>query len=159
MEGITRRIDDLGRIVVPKEIRNALRLNEGSMLEFSVEGDGLMLKKYCPLSVAEEIANALTLSLSQYLDATTIILCQDNIFALAGKKKTAELDLSSIDTNARGQREEKVRVNDEEVNLLITPIISGGDIMGNIIVITPNVTNIAKTTCMFSSNVLSCYFM
>jgi AbrB family looped-hinge helix DNA binding protein len=45
--GIVRRIDDLGRVVIPKEIRRSTKLHEGDPLEFFVEGDSIILKKYC----------------------------------------------------------------------------------------------------------------
>ena len=44
--GIIRRIDDLGRVVIPKEIRNKLNIKEGDPLEISVEGDKVCFEKY-----------------------------------------------------------------------------------------------------------------
>ena len=49
--GIIRRIDELGRIVIPREIRRSLRVREGDSLELGVEGDNIVLKKYSPLSI------------------------------------------------------------------------------------------------------------
>lgn len=46
--GIVRRIDDLGRVVIPKELRRTLRIKEGDPLEFFVTGDGIVLRKYTP---------------------------------------------------------------------------------------------------------------
>ena len=46
--GIIRRIDDLGRIVIPKELRKTLRIKTGESLEIFVEGDDIILKKYSP---------------------------------------------------------------------------------------------------------------
>lgn len=44
--GITKKIDNLGRIVIPKEIRNTMNLNMNDSLEFFIEGDYILLKKY-----------------------------------------------------------------------------------------------------------------
>ena len=48
--GIVRRVDDLGRIVIPKELRRTLRLKEGDPVEISRDGESLFLKKYSPLN-------------------------------------------------------------------------------------------------------------
>lgn len=53
--GIVRRIDDLGRIVIPKELRRTLRLQEGDALEFLVEGNMVALRKYAPIEDNELI--------------------------------------------------------------------------------------------------------
>lgn len=68
--GIVRRIDDLGRVVIPKEIRRTLRIREGDPLEIFVDRDGeVILKKYSPISelgdFAKEYAEALFDSLGQ----------------------------------------------------------------------------------------------
>ena len=55
--GIVRRIDDLGRVVIPKEIRRNLRIREGDPLEIFVDRDGeVILKKYCPIGELGEFA-------------------------------------------------------------------------------------------------------
>lgn len=57
--GIVRRIDDLGRVVIPKEIRRNMKLREGDPLEIFVEGDGIIFKKYVAegKAVAESCAD------------------------------------------------------------------------------------------------------
>jgi stage V sporulation protein T len=47
--GIIRRIDDLGRVVIPKEIRKSLRMNEGDPLEISIANNGVFLERYVPM--------------------------------------------------------------------------------------------------------------
>ena len=54
--GIVRRIDELGRVVIPKEIRRTLRIREGDPLELFTARDELMLKKYSPLASIEQFA-------------------------------------------------------------------------------------------------------
>ncbi len=52
--GIVRRIDDLGRIVIPKEVRRALEIREGCPMELLVDGDKIILKKYSPIDDCNE---------------------------------------------------------------------------------------------------------
>ena len=56
--GIVRRIDELGRVVIPKEIRRTLRIREGDPLELFTERDELMLKKYSPIASIAQFARA-----------------------------------------------------------------------------------------------------
>ena len=62
--GIVRRIDDLGRVVIPKEIRRTLRIKEGDPLEIFTERDELMLKKYSPIATLERFSKATARSLN-----------------------------------------------------------------------------------------------
>lgn len=83
--GIVRRIDDLGRVVIPKEIRRTLRLREGTPLEIFTDREGeIILKKYSPMM-------ELTAFAGQYADAmaqsTGLIVCitdRDQVVAVAG---------------------------------------------------------------------------
>ena len=52
--GVVRRIDDLGRIVIPKEIRKTLRIKDGESVEIFLENDNIVLKKYSPIEVLPE---------------------------------------------------------------------------------------------------------
>ena len=62
--GIIRRIDDLGRIVIPKELRRNLRIKNGDTLEVFVDADSVILKKYSPIGELSEFA--ITRSLQQF---------------------------------------------------------------------------------------------
>lgn len=62
--GIIRRIDDLGRVVIPKEIRRTLRIREGDPLELFTAHDGIFFKKYNPISDVRDIVK----SLEEFLD-------------------------------------------------------------------------------------------
>lgn len=126
--GIVRRIDDLGRVVVPKEIRRVLRIREGDPLEIFTDKDGeIILKKYSPLGELSSFAQ-------QYVDATAKILgcgvcvCdRDQIIAVAGIPKR-ELLGKSI------HKELEEVINDREAILArkgekkFVKIIGNGDI-------------------------------
>ena len=72
--GIVRRIDDLGRIVVPKEIRRTLRIREGDPLEIYTGREGeIMLKKYSPIGEVGEFATAYAQALAQVVDALAVL--------------------------------------------------------------------------------------
>ena len=72
--GIVRRIDDLGRIVVPKEIRRTLRIREGDPLEIYTGREGeIMLKKYSPIGEVGEFATAYAQALAQVADALSVL--------------------------------------------------------------------------------------
>ena len=72
--GIVRRIDDLGRIVVPKEIRRTLRIREGDPLEIFTSREGeIMLKKYSPVGELGEFARSYAQALAQTTEALVCI--------------------------------------------------------------------------------------
>lgn len=127
--GIVRRIDELGRIVVPKELRTTLRLHEGSMLEFSIYGEGLMLKKFNPLSNLSEISDMLVETLSKHLDKKVVIICDKEVFSSSSRD---DIDISAVDQSKRKQYE--VKVKEGAKTLVITPILAGGDVLGSLII-------------------------
>ncbi len=83
--GIVRRIDDLGRVVIPKEIRRTLRIREGDPLEIFTDREGeVILKKYSPIGELATFAKQYAESLSQTLGETVCITDNDQIIAAAG---------------------------------------------------------------------------
>ena len=83
--GIVRRIDDLGRIVVPKEIRRTLRIREGDALEIFTDREGeIILKKYSPLGEMGNFADQYAESLAQTLGYLVCITDTDQVIAAAG---------------------------------------------------------------------------
>lgn len=96
--GIIRRIDDLGRVVIPKEIRRALRIREGDPLElFTVQG-GVCFKKYNPISDARDIVK----SLEEFLDDCDTSPTRQ---ALAEKIKEIYAVLDEADAETEGNHE------------------------------------------------------
>lgn len=86
--GIVRRIDDLGRVVVPKEIRRTLRIREGDPLEIFTDRDGeIILKKYSPIEELGEFAQQFCDAASQILNTTVCVSDHDTFIAAAGKEK------------------------------------------------------------------------
>ena len=83
--GIVRRIDDLGRVVIPKELRRTMRLREGAPLEIFTEKDGeLIFKKYSPIGELSDFAADLCESLRKASDAAAAVCDRDSVIAVAG---------------------------------------------------------------------------
>ncbi len=86
--GIVRRIDDLGRVVVPKEIRRTLRLREGTPLEIFTDREGeIILKKYSPMAEMGTFARQYAEALNQTTGLAVCITDRDQVIAVAGAKK------------------------------------------------------------------------
>lgn len=91
--GIVRRIDDLGRIVIPKEIRRTLRIREGDPLEIFVDRDGeVILKKYSPIGELGDFAKEYADSLHETVGHIALIADRDAVIAVAGAPKKEFLD-------------------------------------------------------------------
>ncbi|HSO58592.1 MAG TPA: stage V sporulation protein T [Paenisporosarcina sp.] len=86
--GIVRRIDDLGRVVIPKEIRRTLRIREGDPLEIFTDRDGeVILKKYSPISELGSFAQEYAETLYATLGTPAFISDRDEMIAVAGVSK------------------------------------------------------------------------
>lgn len=146
--GIVRRIDDLGRVVIPKEIRRTLRIREGDPLEIFVDRDGeVILKKYSPISELGHFATEYAEALFDSLRYPVVICDRDEIIALAGvsKKDYLKKDIGSEVEDAIGSRVtvfekeastiEIVKGLEEEIDsYCISPIIANGDPIGCVMI-------------------------
>ena len=91
--GIVRRVDDLGRIVIPKEIRRTLRIREGDPLEIYTEKDGgVIFRKYSPMGDLQECAAQMCESISVATGHIAAVSDRDSIIALHGAPKRALVD-------------------------------------------------------------------
>ncbi len=149
--GIVRRIDDLGRVVIPKEIRRTLRIREGDPLEIFTDREGeIILKKYSPIGELGSFAKEYAESLAQNAGHIACIVDKDHIIAVSGggKKELLEKHISSDLENVINKRtthiankEDKnfVSITDDDNILynhqLITPIISEGDVIGAVLLL------------------------
>ncbi len=92
--GIVRRIDDLGRVVVPKEIRRTLRIREGDPLEIFTDREGsVILKKYSPIADLGEFAQEYADSLYEATRHIVLIADQDEVVAVAGASKKSSMNV------------------------------------------------------------------
>ncbi len=105
--GIVRRIDDLGRVVIPKEIRRTLRIREGDPLEIFVDREGeVILKKYSPIGELSDFAQEYADSLHESTSHISCIADRDMIVAVAGapKKEFMEKKIAPIVERAMSER-------------------------------------------------------
>ena len=147
--GIVRRIDDLGRVVIPKEIRRTLRIKEGDPLEIFTDREGeVILKKYSPIGELGKFAREFAESLAQTSGHAVCITDRDQIVAAAGglKKDYVGKSISGVLEEMINERESILAgktperhvelTNDDEkpeVQQVITPILCGGDAIGSVI--------------------------
>lgn len=159
--GIVRRIDDLGRVVIPKEIRRTMRLREGEPLEIYTEKAGeIILKKYSPIADLAEFAQHYADALFQSTASMCCITDRDSIIAVAGlskkdymdKKITEKLDntIKLRRTFISSETEAMIPIiadfSAEETNAqIIAPIVADGDIVGSVILYMQDKTAAATT--------------
>ena len=152
--GIVRRIDDLGRVVIPKEIRRTLRIKEGTPLEIFTDREGeIILKKYSPIGELSTFAKEYAEVLSQTTGMVSCITDHDQVIAAAGqgskeyvgKEISSELEevIFAREMKLSGaQDRKKVAITTEQVKnslaQIIQPIISSGDAIGSVILIGKN---------------------
>lgn len=157
--GIVRRIDDLGRVVIPKEIRRTLRIREGDPLEIFTDREGeVILKKYSPIGELSDFAAQYAESLHKTSGHITCISDRDTIIAVSGASKKEYLE-KSLSSDIERIIEEKTTLvvkapEEKTVSILadesgdrqyssqvVSPIISEGDPIGAVIFLStdPNV--------------------
>ena len=94
--GVIRRIDELGRIVIPKEIRKTLRIHDGDSLEiFTDNNDNIILSKYSSISVLNELANNIVQAINKVINGEILITDNDKVIAVSSNLKSKFIDLSS----------------------------------------------------------------
>lgn len=149
--GIVRRIDDLGRVVIPKEIRRTLRIREGDPLEiFTDREGGVILKKYSPIGELTDFSKEYAESLQQSIGHIVLIADKDAFISVSGatKKDYFERKISSELESIMDGRKPSIIVdegktiplhNDEDqgeyTSQVIAPIIAEGDAIGAVIIV------------------------
>lgn len=148
--GIVRRIDDLGRVVIPKEIRRTLRIRDGDPLEIYVDRDGeVILKKYSPIGELGNLAKEYAESLAESTGHPALIADRDKIIAVAGtsKKDYLEKHIGTLVERTMENRRTKVELTSGEyelckelhetyASLVCSPIVASGDPIGAVILFT-----------------------
>jgi AbrB family transcriptional regulator, stage V sporulation protein T len=146
--GIVRRIDDLGRVVIPKEIRRTLRIREGDPLEIFVDRDGeVILKKYSPISELSDFSKEYADALFDSLGHPVLICDRDTFIAVSGgsKKEYLNKSISDIVEKAMEERSNVLQTEASETQIVadlheeiksytIGPIIANGDPIGAVVI-------------------------
>ena len=154
--GIVRRIDDLGRVVIPKEIRRNMKIREGDPLEIFVDREGeIILKKYSPIGELAGFAREYAESINETLGHPVLITDRDNIIAVSGAPKKDFLGKAIGKLIERSMEERQIYINDDKNNSfgtgaiiaddsgqesyrfsseLVAPIIAQGDPVGAVVI-------------------------
>lgn len=147
--GIVRRIDDLGRVVIPKEIRRTLRIREGDPLEIFVDRDGeVILKKYSPISELGDFAKEYAEALYESLNHIVLIADRDTYIAVSGgsKKEYLNKSIGEMIESTMDERKSLVETSEGEYNIVgdhkedmksvvVAPIIANGDPIGAVVMV------------------------
>ena len=151
--GVVRRIDDLGRVVIPKEIRKTLRIKEGDPLEIFTDKEGeVILKKYSPIGELSEFAAGYAETLAKTTGHIACITDKDTVIAVSGtsKKEFYEQGISEELEKIMDEKENYASRDNNNISIPITkndkwernynsqivyPIISDGDAIGSVILL------------------------
>jgi len=151
--GVVRRIDDLGRVVIPKEIRRTLRIKEGDPLEIFTDKEGeVILKKYSPIGELSEFATEYAETLAKTTGHIACITDKDTVIAVSGGSKKEFLEQSISDELEKILEDKENYTSKENNNIavpitkndnkerkfnsqVVYPIISDGDVIGSVILL------------------------
>lgn len=147
--GIVRRIDDLGRVVIPKEIRRTLRIREGDPLEIFVDRDGeVILKKYSPIGELGDFAKEYAESLADSTGHIAMIADRDMIIAISGASKKEFLEKPISEDVEQAMEDRRTILNtgpgdyaiirdrqERYSSRVISPIVAAGDPIGAVMLI------------------------
>ena len=142
--GIVRRIDDLGRVVIPKEIRRTMRIREGDPLEIYTDREGeVIFKKYSPIGELASFASQYADTLHKVCSLSVVICDRDAVIACSGvpKKEYNDKSLSkALEEIIEKRSLYSHRADSEPIAVLADggshyvncamPIICAGDIVG-----------------------------
>lgn len=145
--GVVRRIDELGRIVIPKEIRKTLRIKEGESLEIYIDNnENILLKKYSSMNKLSDFAQAFTDSIHSEMKHNVIITDTDSVIAASGELKKNYLNKNISDKLLKSisKRESILEKQKKEIEIIegvteigtyaFHTIVSNGDAIGLVLV-------------------------
>lgn len=169
--GVVRRIDDLGRVVIPKEIRKSLRIRDGESVEIFLDSENIILKKYSPFSDLSGFYRAYVDSVSAFIAGSIMIVDRDKFVAIGGDLKKNFLNdtiSSNLDEIIQSRNvvtcydfEEIYLTADKKVfaSYVVAPVIVNGDVMGAVMILSNSkrVDDFAEKTATIASKFLGKY--
>ena len=171
--GIVRRIDELGRVVIPKEIRRTQRIRRGDPLEIFTTGDGeVIFKKYSPIGEMNTVAAQYTEVLSKSFALTALVADRDRILTVSGSRRPGlegkiELTCQPLEKLMDGRRlyqsegiAEKCILPCEgspRALLCAAPIIAAGDVTGVVALLTEDRTATPDAAQLKAVNVAAAF--
>jgi len=171
--GVVRRIDELGRVVIPKEIRKNLRIKNGDSLEIFLNDEDIVLKKYSPIETLENILENYVESFNQVMKHNIIITDRDKVIAIAGnlKKKYLGKEISDFTDRSIERRDSFVERQKKSVNFIedisevcyfsFSSIVNNGDAIGSVIIVSTEIpiTDAEEKMAVILSKILSKHFV
>ncbi len=169
--GIVRRIDDLGRVVIPKEIRRVLRIRDGDPLEIYTAGDGeVIFKKYSPIGELSPTAVQYAEAMIKHTSSPVIICDRDHCVAAAGisKREVLERRVSTVLEELIESRASYIYGSDDREPLqalegfdrkasVVVPILSAGDISGAVVMLLSDEMSVPTETDIKLSKVAAAF--
>ena len=174
--GVVRRIDDLGRVVIPKEIRKTLRIKEGDPLEIFTDREGeVILKKYSPIGELSEFASGYAETLSKTTGHIACITDKDTVIAVSGGSKKEFLEQNLSPELEQLMEDKEIYTSNENNNValpiikndnnerkynsqVVYPIISDGDAIGSVVLLskenTTKMTEVEKKVAQSAASFL-----
>ncbi len=149
--GVIRRIDDLGRIVIPKEIRKNMRIKNGDSLEIFVDDDSVILKKYSPIESVEDAALKYVETFNQVIKHNIVVTDRDKVIAVSGplKKKYSGKEISDFTIRSIERRDSFVERQKKSFSFVkdieefgyysFSSVVNNGDAIGSVIIISNEV--------------------
>lgn len=142
--GVVRRIDELGRIVIPKEIRKNFRIKEGENVEIYIDDNNIILKKYSELKNVSDISSNIIDSVFSVINKDIIITDMSNIVELSPSLKNVffNKELSVEYQNMLSKREKIIQKSSKNLcitdqiidySYIVNPMIVNGDLIGSIV--------------------------
>lgn len=142
--GVVRRIDELGRLVIPKEIRKSFKIREGDSIEFFVEGNRILLEKYSLMNGMVEDIEKICQTLHESLTNTVIYINDEDVITGQGKNVELyfEIPISRglkqllLDRTSTYFKDISININSKNsVNGYICPIIVNSDLFGGFVLL------------------------
>lgn len=157
--GITRRIDELGRLVIPKEIRNNLKIRNNDQVEISVIDNKIVLSKFNILDI-DKVISYLLKCIRKTINKNVLLTSRDEIidFSLNNKEKINKKELSKDIVDLIERRKEVINFKLKEYLYNIYPVIINGDLYGSLIIYDfSEINNIEAEIIKFSKMFLENY--
>ena len=171
--GVVRRIDELGRIVIPKEIRKNLRIKNGDSLEIFLDDEAIILKKYSQIESLEMLAENYVETFNQVMKHNIIVTDRDKVIAIAGnlKKKFLGKPISEFTDRSIERRDSFVERQKKNVSFIedneefcyysFSSIVNNGDAIGSVIILSTEIpiTDSEEKMAVILSRILSKHFI
>lgn len=141
--GVTRKIDELGRIVIPKEIRKNLGIRDGESLEIYTSDDSIILKKYYEVKKLEDVCDKLCEMIKNIYDVNILITDREKVVSSSisnYKDKLLDKDLIELIDERELLISDKLltkKIGNDEVNgyYTVVPIVASSDSLGLVIIV------------------------